>query len=209
MSSTAASKRYRDEMGMEQGKHGRFHNPERKGNYIYTFTGKRFYPLDPRVEDFDIEDIAHSLANSCRFTGHVRKFYSVAEHAVRMSNEALKEGLGADEAFVALMHDASEAYLVDVPRPIKAEPYFGALYKKYEEAIMVEAAAAYGFAWPMSEAIHTLDKRMLNTEQRDLMPPAANTGPWFPEAGIVKAKINPWSPAKAEAAFLEAFSDFN
>ena len=196
-----ATKEY--EVGAEQGKNGKNYDPNRKGNFIYTYSGVRFYPLDPRPEDINIPDIAHALAQSCRFTGHTSKFYSVAEHAVRMACEALKQGMSRELAFVALMHDASEAYIVDVPRPLKAEPYFGALYKKYEEGIMEVVAAKYNFAWPMPDEIKILDNRLLNTEQRDLMPPAANTEVWFPDAGILKRKICPWSPAKAEKKFLE------
>jgi hypothetical protein len=187
--------------GKEQG------DQTRKGNYIMTYTGTKFYPLDPRPDEMFIEDIAHALALSCRFTGHTTSFYSVAEHAVRMAKEALRQDLGDAIAFVALMHDASEAYIVDVPRPLKAEPYFGALYKKYEERIMEVVAEKWDFfEWPMPYEVKVLDNLMLNTEQRDLMPKEANVnGPWFPESGILQRKIVTWTPQKAEREFYTMY----
>ncbi len=173
-----------------------------RGNFIYTFSGIRFYPTDPRGNEMVIEDIAHALANSCRFTGHTKKFYSVAEHCCRMSREASSR----ERAYEALMHDCSEAWLVDIPRPLKAVPQFGARYKKMEEAIMEVAAKRFGFSWPMSPEVRELDEVLLNTEQRDLMPEAANLeGSWFPEVGVLTMPITPWAPTKAERQFLKYY----
>jgi hypothetical protein len=92
----------------------------RKGDWIQTFTGVRFYPLDPQPEDINIEDIAHALSMKCRFNGHTSEFYSVAWHSVLVSIECEKQfpkqpNLG----LWGLLHDAAEAYLPDIPRPIK------------------------------------------------------------------------------------------
>ena len=86
-------------------------------SYIRTFTGIKFAPLSPRLEDIDIRDIAHALSNLCRFTGHTPVFYSVAEHSVLVSKLVEPE-----YALGALLHDASEAYLNDIAGPIK--PFF-------------------------------------------------------------------------------------
>jgi 5'-deoxynucleotidase YfbR-like HD superfamily hydrolase len=85
-------------------------------NWIQTFTGRQFWPLDPRPEDIELLDIAHALANKCRYTGHTRSFYSVAQHSVLVS-----EIVPAADAHWGLLHDASEAYLPDVARPVKRE----------------------------------------------------------------------------------------
>ncbi len=92
----------------------------RKGDYIATYTGKQFYPLDPRPEDVCLEDIAHSLSNLCRFTGHTDtdRFYSVAQHSVICSTIVAPEA-----ALLALLHDAAEAYLGDISRPLKRDLY--------------------------------------------------------------------------------------
>src|ERR1051326_3663293 len=90
----------------------------RVGDWMRTYTGVRFYPSDPRPDEIFIQDIAHSLSNMCRFAGHVKEFYSVAEHSVRVSLAC-----HPDDALWGLLHDASEAYVVDMPRPIKRAPF--------------------------------------------------------------------------------------
>lgn len=179
-----------------------------RGSYIDTYTGTKFYPTDPRVSEMFIDDIAHSLSLSCRFTGHVRVFYSVGEHCVRMAQEALDRFDNLKIAKQALMHDSSEAYLVDIPRPLKVVPQFGARYKTMEEKIMRVSSRRFGFKWPMFEEVRLLDEMLLNTEQRDLMPLAANeSGPWFPEAGVLDRKIRPWSASATEEAFLVMYGE--
>src|SRR5215213_11515028 len=94
---------------------------------IQTFTGKFVTPLDPKIDQIDIIDIAHALSNMCRYAGHVRKFYSVAEHSILASYYVFE-----DEALEALLHDATEAYLVDVPKPYK---HMLPDYCKYEDRL--------------------------------------------------------------------------
>ncbi|MEO5920633.1 MAG: hypothetical protein ABIQ01_05760 [Pseudolysinimonas sp.] len=90
-----------------------------RGDWMQTFTGRKFFPLDPRPEDVDPVDIAHALSNLCRYAGHVDRFYSVAEHCVLMSLWLRDEGKSAALQLEALLHDATEAYVVDMPRPLK------------------------------------------------------------------------------------------
>ena len=79
---------------------------ERRGDWIQTYLGIQFWPLDPRPEEVMLFDIAHSLSNMCRFTGHCREFYSVAQHSVIVSQNVPRE-----DAAWGLLHDASEAYM--------------------------------------------------------------------------------------------------
>src|ERR1035437_1784040 len=85
-----------------------------RGDWMQVYSGARFYPLDPRPDEIDAADIAHALSLLCRYGGHVDRFYSVAEHCVLMSRAVAPEN-----ALAALLHDATEAYVVDVPRPLK------------------------------------------------------------------------------------------
>src|SRR4051812_44303587 len=85
-----------------------------RGGLIQTYSGKQFFPMRPIGGDIDIEDIAHALSNQCRFSGHCQRFYSVAEHSLRVA-----ELVTPQHKLWALLHDASEAYLVDLPTPIK------------------------------------------------------------------------------------------
>lgn len=82
------------------------------------FTGRMFDVADPTSWDFDIEDIAHALSNTCRFAGHVN-FYSVAEHSIRVASWLESKGASPQVQLAGLLHDASEAYLLDIPRPWK------------------------------------------------------------------------------------------
>ena len=161
--------------------------------WIVTFTGRRFYPLAPRIEDLNIEDIAHALSNICRFTGHCRQFYSVAQHSLLASQYApdwLKLSM--------LLHDASEAYLCDVSRPVKHAPGMAA-YRAAEQRLQNLIGQRFGVffddAW-----VHTIDNRMLMTERRDL----TNTAQTWSVDNLppYEEVIVPMAPVQAELAFL-------
>lgn len=175
------------------------------GDWIQTYSGGRFWPLDPKPEDVKIEDIAHALANQCRFAGHVRKFYSIAQHSVLVS-------LICDRAdrLWGLLHDAPEAYSCDLPRPIKYDerikPAFKALEKKLEDAIVTH----FGLPPGEPESVKAADKRLLFTERRDLLPYLEwHSDSWGMglEAKPLPYHISPWSPEHAEAMFLKRFRE--
>lgn len=88
-------------------------------DYIVTYTGKRFYATNPSPDSIDIRDIAHALSYLCRGNGQVTQFFSVAQHCLHCAREALARGLSSRIALACLLHDASEAYMTDVPRPYK------------------------------------------------------------------------------------------
>lgn len=88
-------------------------------DYITTYTGEHFYPLEPEADKIKIEDIAHALSLLCRGNGHVTHFFSVGQHCINCSLEAKARGYGRRICLACLLHDASEAYLSDVPRPFK------------------------------------------------------------------------------------------
>jgi len=125
---------------------------------IQTFTGIFFDPFNPRVEDVRIEDIAHALTMQCRFGGHVRKRWSVAQHSLMVSDlcpEHLKlEGL---------LHDASEAYLTDLPRPIKHHPLLSS-YRGLEADLEYAISKRFDLSWPMPDEIKAADNAVLVAE---------------------------------------------
>jgi len=172
---------------------------ERRGDSIRTHLGEYFYPLDPRVEEIHIGDIAHALANLCRFTGHTRVFYSVAEHSVRVSWAVSRQ-----YALWGLLHDASEAYLVDVPRPLKRLPEF-AEYRIAEQRLM--RAICERFRLPPDEPapVKFYDSVLLATEKRDLMPPSTRNEEHANPP--LEEKIEPWDPRGAKNAFLACFAE--
>lgn len=89
-------------------------------SYITTFTGKHFDPVNPDMSQVDIIDIAHALAMICRGNGHVQTFFSVGQHCINAAREAVARGYSKRVVLACLLHDAGEAYMSDVPRPLKA-----------------------------------------------------------------------------------------
>lgn len=109
-------------------------------DYIYTVSKKKFYPLNPRIEDIDITDIAHALSMIARANGHFPHFHSVAQHCIECANEALARGFDAKIALACLLHDGAEAYMSDVTTPVKSrlsdyriyeDNLIGLIYQKY------------------------------------------------------------------------------
>lgn len=133
---------------------------------IRTVTGKWVNVFNPKPEMFDIEDIAHSLSMQPRFSGHLPYHYSVAQHSIECHRLADQYCLSKVEKLTALMHDCSEAYLVDIPRPIKKQ---FSQYKVIENSLMNVLAGVFHFNWPLSEQILQIDNDMLQTEWDDLM----------------------------------------
>lgn len=167
----------------------------RGGDWMQTATGGVFWPMDPRASEVKIEDIAHALSNMCRYAGHCREFYSVAQRSVLVSR-ALPPELRA----WGLLHDASEAYLVDVPRPVKT---YLAGYREAEEAVERAVAEAFSLSWPMPPEVKRVDNAILADEAAQIM--GERPRDWFlPEAPLGIA-IEPWSPQTAKRLFLEEF----
>lgn len=170
----------------------------RKGGWIQTYTGGRIFPLDPRLDEIHIEDIAHSLSLQCRYNGHVNRFYSVAEHSLYVS-----QAVAPANALSGLMHDASEAYLTDVPRPIK--PSFTGYYG-FEDKLMNMIAIKYGFTWPMPLEVKDCDNRILNDEKAQLL--GKGEFEWEDDFGkALGITIKGLRPEIAEELFMDRFKE--
>lgn len=165
---------------------------------IVTYSGVAIDPLNPDPDLLQIEDIAHALSNVCRFTGHVRHFYSVAQHCL-LCSQIVPERF----ALEALLHDASEAYLSDIARPLKRQPEFGDFYKAAEQRLERAIALRFLLTYPWPQAVKRADDVLLRTEQRDLMP---NLLRWR-GTNYLAETIKPWSPEKAEQRFRKRYDD--
>lgn len=166
---------------------------------IAVFSGGWIRPLDPNPDDIKIEDIAHALSNQCRFTGHTSTFYSVAEHCVlAMSIVAEADKLDT------LLHDASEAYLADLARPIKKAPGLGEVYLEAEAKLEQAIATRFGTTFPMSAATRVADEIMLGVEIHSLMP--SDFSSRFPSPPDDAPVVRCWSPRYAEEMYLEHFA---
>ena len=182
------------------------HEPS-NNDWLQTFTAKRFYPMAPRSEDVDIRDIAHGLSQICRFSGQCRDFYSVAEHSVIVAGQvALKAPSDYWQQLRALLHDASEAYLLDIPRPVKL------LIPNYKEAenrvslVIAEALHIPGEGKD-TELINSIDKKIVADEVIALM---SNPDLDLVRLGVapedrLNASIYKWVPKQAEINFLTAY----
>ena len=138
--------------------------------FLITSSGRRFWPLEPRVEDVDLADIAHALANVCRYGGHARTFYSVAEHSVLVARH-----VPIAYAMHGLLHDATEAYLGDVVRPIKHHPAMLA-YREAEAFLEAVIAEHFGIVWTPEAraAVKEIDDRILADERAALLPESSH-----------------------------------
>lgn len=168
-----------------------------RGNFLTTFMDHRFYPFDPRPEEMCIEDIAHSLAFKCRFNGFTPKFYSVAEHSVILSNIVSEPVRRA-----ALMHDGSEAYIPDIPRPLKVMMQE---IIALEQPILDVVFEKFGLEPGLPEEVHEMDTIMPAMEAVRMWDPAPTWCQYYGELPIIK--LYNWSPEEAEYRFLRRFHE--
>lgn len=169
----------------------------RNGDWMQTFTGRKFYPLDPRPEEIDIFDIAHALAHQCRYNGHSDFFYSVAEHSVLVSRVVPPE-----HALWGLLHDAAEAYLGDMIRPLKRTPEMKPFHDA-EERVMAAVCQRFGLTAPEPGEVKDIDLRICLTEGSEAMP--RQPEPWNIPGPAVDVEIAGWMPPFAKKAFLDRF----
>lgn len=169
------------------------------GSTILTFTGHYFDVLRPEASVIDHRDIAHALSNVCRFGGHVREFYSVAQHCVLASHL-----VPAEHAFAALMHEGGEAYVGDMPAPIKR---LIPDYKRIEKNIEAAVFARFMIPYPMHPCIKEADLRLLKAERAEFMPETGGDWPGMERFEPLPFGIHALPPAKAEWLWLERFDE--
>lgn len=166
-------------------------------SWIQTYTGKKFYPLNPNPDDICIEDIAHALSNICRFTGHVSQFYSVAQHCVLVSYICNHEN-----ALHGLAHDFAEAYAQDLPSPIKRTKEFY-VYREIENKIQRAICQKFALSESEPEDVKRADLLLLATEARDLMSPLHPD--WNMKVKPLPFHIVPLPPEQAKRLLLDRF----
>jgi hypothetical protein len=155
---------------------------------IRTFSGLYVNVFDPKPEMFCIEDIAHALSHQPRFSGHLKEFYTVAQHSYHCSRSVAQE-----HAYTALMHDCSEAYLLDMPSPIKARM---PEYKAVEDNLMKTLAEVFQFQYPIPVEVKSIDRDMLVIEWDHFM------------IGDPKAQFLPcFSPARSKRMFITQYKE--
>ena len=180
------------------------------GSWINTFTGIAFHPLDPRAEDVSITDIAHALAYQCRYTGHTRQFYSIAEHSVLVAKGVAALGGSLNDQRWGLLHDGSESYVSDISSPVKKDPRFS-FYREVESRLMLAIAQRFKLEGPEPDVVRFVDAQMIAFESMDeriIMCrnpnwPVIEQDPRLKDA----IKIECLLPASAENAFMGHYKE--
>ena len=171
-----------------------------KEAWIETYTGRRFYILDPQPEQIQIEDIAHSLSLLCRFTGHVKYFYSVGQHSLLGSHLVPPQ-----DALWFLLHDASEAYIGDMNRPLKHATRAGDAYVPVEANIMRAICRRFGLSEEEPRSVRLADNAMLYAEKEQLMAPMDADHDWGCSTEAARIKLIEMMPREIEYLFLKRF----
>jgi len=174
-----------------------------RGDWMQTFTGKKFYPLSPDPDQVDELDIAHALSMLCRYNGHVNRFYSVAEHCVLMARYFITAQEDRELAQIALLHDATEAYVGDMVRPLKHSGEMEA-YKEIEDLVWGAICEAVGIkpTERQMKRVKDADFMILLTERDALM---GHDDDWSQDSNHypLPVWIEGWSPERAEQEYLE------
>lgn len=181
---------------------------------ILVHSGRMFDLLDPKPEDVDINDIAWALSHIARFTGHTTEFYSVAEHSVIVAADVrhrllYTQGVSPQERYHdslwALLHDAPEAYIGDISRPLKLA--LGQPIREIEQRIMAAIAEAFDLepAPYYPDVLRNADNVLLATERRDVTSWDGHTE-WagLPDP-LGEMPIRCLEPHRARAQFLQVY----
>lgn len=182
-------------------------------SWICTASGGKFWPMSPRPSDVDVRDVAHHLSMLCRYNGAVHTFYSVAEHSVLVHDYLRMQGCSYITQLHGLLHDASEAYLSDVTRPVKKKLLeYGAAERRVQEAIYSRYVPV---AWQSSvesfrgrdmtvdQIVSWVDTAVINDERRQALTPTSDV--WSTDGEHLGVTLKFWEPSRARKEFLDRF----
>jgi len=171
-------------------------------NTIRVRSGGYFDIADPRPGQFTFADVAGALSKICRFGGQIDRFYSVAEHLWHCAEQAARDGLSGEAQRAVLLHDAAEAFIGDVVKPLKVMlPEYAAIEQKVEDCIALKFGVSFRL-W--QEEIRKVDRELLIAERHGLF--TADDVKWTGEDEVRRLKIDfyRWSPPVAEEFFTNA-----
>ena len=178
--------------------------------WLQTYTGGAWCADDPADYQYSIPEIAHALSNTCRFAGHCREFYSVSQHSVLVAQAVAISHPGSDKRLLqaALLHDAAEAFCLDMPSPIKRTPMMDA-YRVWIRKVETEIGWQFRLLeYPTNPAIKYADLQVLATEKRDVLGSCIHDAMWLETVlgGLpapLESVIKPLPPKRAKALFIK------
>lgn len=191
-------------------------HPGRVGTYMHTSTGRKYWPFDPRTNEVEIGAIAHHLATEARYGGATqhpkhrdRIFFSVAEHSVLTSLYVEFDLKEPEHALEALLHDASEAFIGDLIRPLKYDPEFRAPFQKVEVRNETVIGQTFNLIYPYPEAVKKADEAVCAAEVEQIVPKDPSdeweSGKLHDDSVVAKYPIQMLSPYDAKMLFLARF----
>lgn len=178
-------------------------------NWIQTYTGRCFDPFAPDPDQINIVDIAWGLSMKCRYNGACLRYYSVAEHSVVMSRWFATMRSCIELQRYALLHDANEAYLPDIPRPIKRHPSL-INWRAIEDGVDKVVFERFGLAWPAPPEIGEADGRIIFDERPQVMRGSELDWRGTGQAdglGPLDVELPGWSQQEAAWQFLARFHE--
>ena len=164
--------------------------------WIETYSGKKLDVFNINKEAIDIVDIAHALSMACRFNGHLKRFLSVAEHSIIVASMVEEK-----HQLPALLHDAAEAYITDIPRPIKQ---MIPMVNEIDAALTKAIFEKYGCAYPIDPEITEVDRELCLAEARDSN---MDVDSWGERYSFIEHTPFHWSPVEAKKYFLKMFNE--
>ncbi len=164
---------------------------------IRTISGRLFDVAYPRWQDVSIRDISHALARLCRFCGHLRTHYSVAQHSVLVSRHC-----DPADALWGLLHDAAEAYVADIPGPLKQLPLLAG-YRVVERRVQDAVARKFDLPPHQPQSVLLADRRVALAEMRDLFDPPGEDGEY--EGLPIEERVVPVGPEDAARLFVHRY----
>lgn len=179
-----------------------------RGRFVVTASGAKFFINEQNVTDIPIRDVAHAISMNVRFNGHINKFYSVGEHCLNVSRLVPEK-----YALWGLVHDVTEAFVPDIPRPFKSLLNG---FKEYEDKIGKAYADALELEWPMPKEVHEVDKHIVAVEAQQLFDvPPEWTKAYDTEWIDSLARENAWplyeylggKPEEIEEEWIERFNE--
>jgi hypothetical protein len=181
---------------------GVFFSKDKKQTWLQTYSGKRVSVLDPQTEEIDIEDVAEAVSKLCRYNGHCKEFYSVAQHCVLGAQFALSQYKDVELAKEFLLHDATEAYVGDMIRPVKIH---NPTFNRIEDGMWEAVSKRFNLPREHSADCHNIDNIMLVWEKRDLLP-NSEEWPGLPDITLYDfPKMECWDWENAKDMYLDMY----